>query len=48
MTQVLQKMQESGSRRVLVTTDGMLASIITARDVASWLQRRQDLGVQAE
>lgn len=47
MTQVLQKMQESGSRRVLVTTDGKLEGIITASDLAKWLQRRQDLGVQA-
>jgi Zn-dependent protease/CBS domain-containing protein len=46
MSQVLQKMQESGSSRVLVTSNGKLEGIITASDIANWLQRRQDLGMQ--
>ncbi|AUS99207.1 site-2 protease family protein [Nostoc sp. CENA543] len=44
MPQILQKMQESGVRRVLVTQDGLLAGIITANDIANWLQRRRELG----
>ncbi|MBE9168226.1 site-2 protease family protein [Pleurocapsales cyanobacterium LEGE 06147] len=43
MTQVLQKMEESGARRVLVTQNSHLVGIITANDVASWLRRRRDL-----
>ncbi|MCF4967298.1 site-2 protease family protein [Nostoc sp. CMAA1605] len=44
MPQILQKMQESGVRRVLVTQDGLLAGIITANDIANWLQRRREFG----
>lgn len=43
MERVLQKMQESGARRVLVTRNSHLEGIITANDVANWLQRRRDL-----
>ncbi len=43
MTNVLQKMEESQLRRVLVTKNGSLQGIITAGDVARWLQRRRDL-----
>ncbi|MDZ8080075.1 MAG: site-2 protease family protein [Nostoc sp. DcaGUA01] len=46
MSQVLEKMQESGIRRVLVTQNGSLKGIITANDVAHWLQRQRDLGTQ--
>lgn len=46
MTQVLQKMEESGVRRVLVARNGKLEGIVTANDVASWLRRRRDLGEQ--
>ncbi|MGF1937902.1 MAG: site-2 protease family protein [Nostoc sp. ChiQUE02] len=46
MSQVLEKMQESGVRRVLVTQNGSLKGIITANDVAHWLQRQRDLGNQ--
>ncbi|MBD6619391.1 CBS domain-containing protein [Komarekiella sp. 'clone 1'] len=46
MSQVLEKMQESGVRRVLVTQNSSLKGIITANDVASWLQRQRDLGRQ--
>ncbi|WP_066378780.1 MULTISPECIES: site-2 protease family protein [unclassified Anabaena] len=44
MTQVLQKMQDSGVRRVLVTQNGLLKGIITANDIANWLQRRREFG----
>ncbi|HIK05909.1 MAG TPA: site-2 protease family protein [Trichormus sp. M33_DOE_039] len=44
MPQILQKMQESGVRRVLVTQDGLLTGIITSNDIANWLQRRRELG----
>lgn len=46
MSHVLEKMQESGVRRVLVTQNSSLKGIITANDVASWLQRQRDLGKQ--
>ena len=41
MTQVLLKMEDSGMRRVLVTSDEQLEGIITGSDVSSWLQRMQ-------
>ncbi|AFY48591.1 Zn-dependent protease [Nostoc sp. PCC 7524] len=44
MSQVLQKMQDSGVRRVLVTQNGLLQGIITANDIANWLQRRREFG----
>ncbi|PSO75635.1 MAG: hypothetical protein BRC40_04595 [Cyanobacteria bacterium QH_8_48_120] len=44
MPQVLEKMETSGARRVLVARNGELRGIITASDVASWLQRRRELG----
>lgn len=44
MPQVLQKMAESGARRVLVARHNRLEGMITANDVANWLRRRRDLG----
>lgn len=44
MSQVLQKMQDSGVRRVLVIQNDLLRGIITAHDLANWLQRQRDLG----
>jgi Zn-dependent protease/CBS domain-containing protein len=44
MSEVLEKMQTSGVRRVLVTQDGLLTGIITANDIANWLQRRREFG----
>lgn len=44
MTQVLEKMQETRSRRLLVTTDGTLEGIISATDIANWLQRKREFG----
>jgi Zn-dependent protease/CBS domain-containing protein len=44
MSKVLQKMQDSGVRRVLVIQNGLLQGIITANDLANWLQRQRDLG----
>jgi CBS domain-containing protein len=46
MPQVLQKMTESGARRVLVARNNRLEGMITANDVANWLRRRRDLGAQ--
>ncbi|MEA5507289.1 site-2 protease family protein [Halotia wernerae UHCC 0503] len=44
MIQVLQKMQDSGVRRVLVIQNNLLKGIITANDIANWLQRKRDFG----
>lgn len=44
MTQVLEKMQETRSRRLLVTTNGALEGIISATDIANWLQRKREFG----
>jgi Zn-dependent protease/predicted transcriptional regulator len=44
MAQVLEKMQTVHSRRMLVTTNGTLEGIISATDVANWLQRREYFG----
>lgn len=44
MNQVLEKMQETRARRLLVTTDGTLEGIISATDVANWLQRKREFG----
>ena len=43
MTQVLEKMEDSGIKRVLVTHEGQLDGIITAGDVSSWLRRMREL-----
>ncbi len=44
MSQVLQKMQDSGVRRVLVIQNDLLRGIITAHDLANWLQRQKEFG----
>ncbi|MEA5516225.1 site-2 protease family protein [Nodularia sp. UHCC 0506] len=44
MSKVLQKMQDSGVLRVLVIQNGLLRGIITANDLANWLQRQRELG----
>ncbi|MBW4644973.1 MAG: site-2 protease family protein [Goleter apudmare HA4340-LM2] len=46
MSQVLEKMQESSVRRVLVIQNGLLQGIITANDIARWLQRQREFGHQ--
>lgn len=43
MTQVIQKMEDSGIRRVLVTQDAQLRGIITGSDISGWLRRRREL-----
>jgi Zn-dependent protease/predicted transcriptional regulator len=43
MTQVLQNMEASRIRRVLVLRDGELTGMITAEDITHWLKRRQEL-----
>jgi predicted transcriptional regulator len=44
MMNVLTKMQETQSRRLLVTDNGFLAGILSATDLANWLQRKQEFG----
>ncbi|HVY60947.1 MAG TPA: site-2 protease family protein [Planctomycetota bacterium] len=44
---VLEKMERSGIRRVLVSTDGRLEGIISARDIAEWLERSRQLDERA-
>ena len=43
MTQVLEKMEDSGMKRVLVIHDDQLEGIITGGDVSSWLRRMREL-----
>lgn len=43
MSKVLDRMQGSDLRRVLVARDGHLEGIITASDLASWLERGREL-----
>lgn len=43
MTDVIDKMQDSQARRVLVARDGQLDGIITASDITGWLRRVHDL-----
>lgn len=43
VTAVLEGMEESGERRALVVEDGRLVGIISASDVATWLQRSEEL-----
>jgi Zn-dependent protease/predicted transcriptional regulator len=43
MTQVLEKMESSGSERVLVTRGGHLEGIITVADLAVWVRRAQEV-----
>ncbi|MBE9167148.1 site-2 protease family protein [Pleurocapsales cyanobacterium LEGE 06147] len=44
MVKVLEKMQKARSRRLLVITNGKLQGIISATDIANWLQRKQEFG----
>jgi len=46
MIEVLEKMEASGARRVLVARNGELEGIVTANDVTSWLRRKRDLNEQ--
>ncbi len=43
VSHVLEIMQESGERRVLVVRDGRLIGLISASDVAAWLQQEEEL-----
>jgi CBS domain-containing protein len=46
MVAVLDKLKASPARRVLVMRNGALAGIITASDIAFWLERaRQETGI---
>ena len=44
MSSVLEQMQDKQSRRLLVTTDGHLEGILSASDIANWLQRQHTFG----
>jgi len=44
MSSVLEQMQDNRSRRLLVTTDGHLEGILSASDIANWLQRQRTFG----
>lgn len=43
VTRVLELMQENGERRILVARHGQLVGIISASDVAGWIQRAEAL-----
>jgi Zn-dependent protease len=43
VTEVLERMQSADERRVLVVEEGALLGIISASDVAGWIQRSQEL-----
>lgn len=45
MDAVLEKLMNNEHKRVVVTDDGVVAGIITPRDLARWLERSQDLGL---
>lgn len=44
MTRVLEKMERTGTRSILVARDGHLEGIITGGDLTGWLRRMQELG----
>ena len=44
IAKVLTQMQEARSRRLLVLNNGNLEGIISATDIANWLQRQQEFG----
>ena len=44
IAKILTQMREARSRRLLVTTNGTLEGIISATDIANWLQRQQEFG----
>jgi Zn-dependent protease len=43
VTELLERMQTADERRVLVVAEGVLLGIISASDVAGWIQRSQEL-----
>lgn len=43
MAQVIEKMERSGTQRLLVARDGRLEGIITGGDITSWMRRTQQL-----
>ncbi len=44
LTDVLEKMNETDNRRVLVIDNGTLVGIITGTDIAGWLKRAKEMG----
>lgn len=47
MVEVLGRMRDTGTRRVLVVRDGRLVGIVSSSDVTRWVQRAHDLGMDA-
>jgi Zn-dependent protease/CBS domain-containing protein len=45
MTEVLNQLREEGQDRILVVEDGRIVGIITPRDIARWVRRSQELGL---
>lgn len=45
MNDVLQRLTETEDQRVLVVDDGRVVGIITPRDIARWVQRSEELGL---
>jgi CBS domain-containing protein len=48
MTSLLGRMRDADTRRFLVTRDGRLVGIVSSSDVTRWVQRAQELGVEAK
>lgn len=48
MIEVLSRMQDADTRRVLVTRGGELVGIVSASDISRWVQRARDLGLSPE
>lgn len=46
MLEVLTRMSDPGTKRILVASDHRLEGIISSSDVARWVQRTQELGVE--
>lgn len=47
MLEVMARMRDPDVRRILVSSDHGLVGIVSSSDVARWVQRAQDLGVEA-
>jgi Zn-dependent protease/CBS domain-containing protein len=48
MMDVLRRMRDSGTRRVMVVEDGRLEGIVSNSDVTRWVQRAHDLGLDQD
>jgi Zn-dependent protease/CBS domain-containing protein len=48
MISLVGRMRDADTRRFLVTRDGRLVGIVSSSDVTRWVQRAQELGVEAK